>query len=155
MRNITKRSIAITTAVAALAGAGVAFAAWTTNGSGSGSVTAASSKPLVITQTGPTVTGLFPTGSVNVPFSVKNDNPYAVALTGATGGTFTVDAAHSGCNVASLSADPVTLTGTTVAANSTGTAAAQTMTIKMSNAAVDACQGAIIGFTISVSGASA
>jgi hypothetical protein len=152
MRNITKRSIAITAAVAALAGAGVAFAAWTTNGSGSGSVTAASSKQLVITQSG-TATGLYPTGSVPVSFTVKNDNPYAVALTGATGGTFTVDAAHSGCNVASLSATPVSLTGTTVAANSTSPA--QQITVKMDNTAVDACQGATIGFTISVSGASA
>lgn len=152
MRNVTKRSIAITAAVAALAGAGVAFAAWTTNGSGSGSVTAGTAKQLVITQSG-TATGLYPTGSVQVPFTVKNDNSYAVALSGATGGTFTVDAAHSGCNVASLSADPLSLTGVTVAANSTS--APQNMVVKMSNAAVDACQGATIGFTISVTGASA
>ncbi|MEJ7707037.1 MAG: hypothetical protein WKF82_06975 [Nocardioidaceae bacterium] len=45
-----------------------------------------------------------------MPFTVNNPNPYAVTLTGASGANFTVDAGHSGCNVASLSADALVLT---------------------------------------------
>src|SRR5262245_13139804 len=111
MRNGTKRTIAITATVAALAGAGVAFAAWTTNGSGTGSATAGSAQDLTITQTG-SATGLFPTGSVNATFTVTNPNPYKVALTQAT--ITDVATTKAGCNASSVTGANVDLNGITV-----------------------------------------
>ena len=155
MGNITKRSIAITAAVAALAGAGVAFAAWTTNGTGSGYGHRRSAKPLVITQTG---TADWPLPDRLGQRALHREERQPVRRRPHRRHRRHLHRrrrSHRLQRCLAQSADPVTLTGTTVAANSTGTAAAQTMIIKMSNAAVDACQGAIIGFTISVTGASA
>ncbi|MGI8887872.1 MAG: hypothetical protein ACR2GB_02710 [Nocardioidaceae bacterium] len=86
-----------------------------------------------------------------MPFTVDNPNPYAVTLTGASGANFTVDAAHSGCNVASLSAGNVALTSR-IAAN--GTLTGSTIVVQMSNLANNACQGAKFTFDITVVGAS-
>jgi len=67
-----------------------------------GTVTAEAATPLTVTATG--VTGLFPTGSVDVPFTVNNTNPYEVTLNNATLKSVTVDAAHDQC-------DPTVVTG--------------------------------------------
>jgi len=150
MGNFTKRSIAITASVVAIAGAGVAFAAWTSSGTGTGTATAGSATPLTITQTG-TATGLYPTGTVSVPFTVKNNNPYSVTLASAKASGFAVDAAHSGCAVTALSAADVPLSDVLTAGS---TSSAKNMVVAMSNAAVDACQGATFTFTITVAGAS-
>ena len=83
MRKNIKRSAVVGTSVAAVFGVGIGFAAWTNSGEGSGAVTAETAKPLTVTVTG--VSGLFPTGSVDVPFTVTNDlNPYDVKLDKAT-----------------------------------------------------------------------
>ena len=57
----------------------VAFAAWTSNGTGAGAATAGTAKNLTIAVTN--VSGLYPTGTFNVPFTVTNPNSYAVQLT--------------------------------------------------------------------------
>ncbi len=143
------RTTAVAATVVALAGAGVAFAAWTTTGTGNGSATAGTSAALTVNVN--TATGLFPTGSVSVPFTVTNTNPYSVTLTGATAGSFTVDAGHATCNVAAISGAPVTLTDTILPA---ATSASRNVVISMSNAATDACKGATFNFALTVSGAS-
>jgi hypothetical protein len=150
MGNFAKRSIAITATVGALVGAGVAFAAWTSQGTGTGTATAGSATNLVITQTG-TATGLYPTGQVSVPFTVKNTNPYSVTLATAKASNFTVDAGHSGCLVSAISGVDLTLSDVLTTGS---TSAAKNMVIKMDNTAVDACQGATFTFDIKVTGAS-
>lgn len=150
MGKFAKRSAGITVAVVALAGAGVAFAAWTSTGTGTGTATAGSASNLVITQTA-SATGLYPTGQVSAPFTVQNPNPYAVTLSGATASNFSVDSGHSGCNVASVSASPITLSDVIPAG---GTSSAHNMVVQMANSANDACQGATFTFTITVNGAS-
>ena len=76
MHTNTRRSAVVGGTVATLFGLGVAFAAWTNTGVGSGSVTAGTAAPLTVTVSG--VSGLVPTKSVNVPFTVTNTNPYDV-----------------------------------------------------------------------------
>lgn len=148
MGKIAKRSAAIAVVVTAIAGAGVAFAAWTSNGTGTGTATAGTSTPLTITQSA-SATGLFPTGSVNVPFTISNSNPYAVTLTGATATNVTSDIAD--CNAAaSVTGGALTLTDRIPA----GGTVSKTMVVSMSNAANDDCQGATFTFDINVSGAS-
>ena len=79
MGTYAKRSAGIAAVVAGLLGAGVAFAAWTSNGTGTGTATATTATPLVISQTA-SASGLYPTGQVSAPFTVKNPNPYSVTL---------------------------------------------------------------------------
>jgi hypothetical protein len=149
MRKPLKRFGAIATIVLALLGVGVAFAAWTSTGTGTGTATADTAKNLTVTVG--TASGLYPTGSVNVGFTVKNNNPYQVTLTNAHPQNFQVDAGHGGCNLAAISAADVTLSDVLAAG---ATSASHNVNIAMSNAAVDACQGATFTFDLVVSGAS-
>jgi hypothetical protein len=148
--NFARRSAGIAAVVAGLLGAGVAFAAWTSNGTGTGTATATSATPLVISQTA-SASGLYPTGQVSAPFTVKNANPYSVTLATARASAFSVDAAHSGCAVSAVSGVDMTLSDVLTAGS---TSAAKNMVITMDNTAVDACQGATFTFTITVTGAS-
>jgi hypothetical protein len=132
-----------------LFGIGVAVAAWTNYGEGSGDVTAATAQPLTVTVTD--VSGLFPTGSVDVPFTVTNTNDYDVTLSKAELKTVTVDAAHSACATSVVTGSDVALSD--VVANG-ATSASQDFTLTMSNAATDACQGAVFTVTLGVTGLS-
>jgi hypothetical protein len=144
MRRNIRRSAVVGGTVAALFGAGVAFAAWTNTGDGSGSVTAGTAQPLTVTVSG--VSGLVPTKSVNVPFPVTNTNPYDVKLTNAHLQDVTVTGAP-GC-------DPAVVTGSDVAVSDVvapaGTSPSRSFPVTMSNAATDACQGAAFTVTLRV-----
>jgi len=149
MRTNIKRSAVVGGTVAALLGASVAWAAWTNEGTGSGAVTAGTAQALTVSVTG--VNGLVPTKSVNVPFTVTNPNPYSVTLTKAQLTNVTVDAAHNTCDPTVVSGSDVVLSGT-VATNATSSS--QTFPVTMSNAATDACQGAVFTVTLKVTGLS-
>jgi hypothetical protein len=150
MRSATRRVTTIAATIAALGAAGVAYASWAATGTGSGSGTASTSTPFNVQQTG-TASGLYPTGQAAIPFTVKNPNAYSVTLANAKVSNFTVDSAHSGCNVGSLSAADLALSDTLAAG---ATSSAKQLVVKMDNTAIDACQGATFTFDIKVSGAS-
>ncbi len=132
----SKRVLVVGGTVAALTGVGVAFAAWTSTGTGSGTTTAGTAKDLTVTAATPT--GLFPTGTVTMPVTVTNNNPYKVQLNTIE----FVDAAVStpGCSASTVSSaggsyqDVVIVPGGSVSKD---------LTVSMSNAAEDACQGAV------------
>jgi hypothetical protein len=149
MRKNIKRSAVVGGTVAAVFGVGIGFAAWTNYGEGSGSVTAASAQPLTVTVSN--VSGLFPTGSVDVPFTVTNTNDYDVTLSKAELKTVTVDAAHSACTTSVVTGSDVTLSDVVA---SGATSASQNFTLSMSNGATDACQGAVFTVTLGVTGLS-
>jgi hypothetical protein len=150
MRIATRRVAITAVAIAGLSGAGVAFASWAATGTGSGTGSASTSAPFVVQQSG-TASGLYPTGTASVPFTVKNVNPYPVTLSTAKGANFKVDSAHPGCNVSSLSAVDLALSDTIAAG---ATSATRQLVVSMDNSAVDACQGATFTFDIMVTGAS-
>ncbi len=149
MRNNIKRSAVVGGTVAALFGVGVGFAAWTNYGEGTGDVTAAQAQPLTVTVSN--VGGLFPAGSVDVPFTVTNTNDYDVTLSKAELTTVTVDAAHSACATSVVSGSDVTLSDVVAAG---ATSSSQDFALSMSNAATDACQGAVFTVTLGVTGLS-
>ena len=149
MRNNTRRSAVVGGTAAALFGIGVAVAAWTNYGEGSGSVTAEQAQPLTVTVTD--VNGLFPTGSVDVPFTVTNTNDYDVTLSKAELKTVTVDAAHSACATSVVTGSDVVLSDVVAKG---ATSPSQDFTLTMSNAASDACQGAVFTVTLGVTGLS-
>lgn len=144
-----KRTAVVGGGVAVLFGIGVAFAAWTTDGEGTGTATADQAQDLTVTVNN--VAGLFPTGSVNVPFAVTNPNPYAVKLVNAQLKNVTVDAAHSACDTTVITGALLPLSEV-LPANGTGTS--HNFAVSMSNAATDACQGAVFSLTLRTTGLS-
>ena len=131
----TKRVLVVGGAVAALTGVGVAFAAWTSTGTGSGTATAATAKNLTVTAGAPS--GLYPTGTVTMPVTVTNNNPYTVQLDTIE----FVDAAVStpGCSAGAVSSAGGSYANVVIVP---GGSVSKDLTVSMSNAAEDACQGA-------------
>jgi hypothetical protein len=146
MRN-SKRAAVVGVGLVGALGASVALAAWTTQGTGSGSATAGTDQALTVTVS--PATGLFPTGTTNVPFTVTNPNGYAVTLSQATLQNVTVD--KTGCVASVVSGSPVTLSDR-IAAGATSTS--KSFPVTMSNAATDECKGAVFTLTLKVTGAS-
>ena len=149
----TKKAAVVGGTVVALFGAGIAYAAWTSTGTGDGAVTAGTNAALVVTD-GQSDSTLFPTvqGAV-VKFTVKNNNPYKVQLSDLKINSFTVDDAHSGCTVANsgVSADDTTPTDVINANGGTVTVSAPVHMTADSNGA---CQGATFTFSATATGAS-
>ncbi len=149
MRKNIKRSAVVGGTVAAVFGIGIGFAAWTNYGEDTGTVTAAQAQPLTVTVSN--VTGLFPTGSVDVPFTVTNTNDYDVTLSKAELVSVTVDAGHSLCDTDEITGSDVALS-TVVASGATSTS--QDFPVTMSNDVTDDCQNAVFTVTLGVTGLS-
>ena len=152
----SKRNVvAASTTLIAIVAVGFVYAAWTTNGSGSGYAKAGSSQPLTtVDVSASTAATLYPGVSGDVKLQISNPNPYAVRVTGVSGnGTITPDAGHSGCtttgvtftNQSGLTIDVPASSSTTITL--TGAAA-------MSNASLNACQGATFTIPVTLTGAS-
>ncbi len=131
----SKRVLVVGGTVAALTTVGVAFAAWTSTGTGAGTATAGTAKNLTVTAGAPT--GLFPTGTVTMPVTVTNNNAYKVGLDTID----FVDAATSapGCSASTVTSASGSYQNVVIAP---GASVTKDLTVSMSNAAEDACQGA-------------
>lgn len=152
MRKTKKISIVGGTVGVLMAG-GIAFAAWTSTGEGSGDVTAGHQEDLVVT--GGTASGLFPTDTKHFKVTVSNvDNPYKVEIDKIElNGTITVANASNIAGEAVCDADDVTAevvangAGTTIAANDS-VDVAESVALTMHGDASGNCQGAT--FTVPV-----
>ena len=144
---ILRRVFGVFFALGALMAGTVAFAAWTSNGTGTGTATAGTAKNLTIAVTN--VSGLYPTGTFNVPFTVTNPNSYAVQLSKVQLQTVTVN--NVGCTASVVSGPDFTDTDVIAAG---ATSASRNFSVTMSNAAEDACQGAVFTLTLKALGAS-
>lgn len=139
-------------ATALLVGGGVAFAYWTTTGSGTGSAAAGTSSPVVVTQTN-TVTGLYPGGPAqNIDLNIANSNAakqYLAKVAVSVGST-----SDAGCTAADFTVTQATI-GAEVPVGDTNAYAGATTgaTIKMNNtgASQDACKNATINLAFSAS----
>jgi hypothetical protein len=149
MRRNIKRSAVVGATVAGLFGAGVALAAWTNEGVGSGDVTAGQAKALTVSVG--TVDGLVPNGTANVPFTVKNLNDYDVKLENAT--LQSVTTSNAGCNATAVTGDPVDLSSVAALAKD-ATSSQQMFPVTMDNTAANECQGAVFTVTLKVTGLS-
>ncbi len=146
--------------VAALVVSAVAFAAWTSNGSGTGTATAGTASGVTLSN-GTASTLLVPNGSADVATVVANPNAYNVQVSSialdTTQGTngFSVDAGHSGCDLSSLSFTTQTNGGSGWTVNASGNLNVDlTGAISMSNAANDSCQGATFTVYLTATAAS-
>jgi hypothetical protein len=156
VRFFSKRNfIAGTMTVIVLSAVGFVYAAWTTTGTGSGYAKAGTSQALttvdVSASTGAT---LYPGVSGDVKLQIHNPNAYAVRVTAVSGnGTITADAGHSGCTTTGVTFTNQSGLTIDIAA---GGDATPTLTgaVAMSNASLNACQGATFTIPVSLTGTS-
>ena len=139
----------------ALLVASVVYAAWTTNGAGSGYAKAGSSQALTtIDVSASTTASLYPGSDGDVVLRINNPNSYAVTVTGVAGnGAITSDKGLA-CNL-STGVTFTDQTGKSLAVPANG-AATFTLTgaARMSNASDNSCQGAIFTIPVSLTGSS-
>ncbi|GAA3449410.1 hypothetical protein [Dactylosporangium matsuzakiense] len=146
---ITKRTAVIGTVSAVALAGGIAYAAWTINGSGTAS--ASSGSAVDVSFAPGTVAGpLYPNGAaVDVHASGTNGNPFPVDFTISGGAVATTKA---GCN-----ADSVHFTASGVQHMAATSTAVDYIVgqVSMDNTADNACQGATFTITLTGTGASA
>jgi hypothetical protein len=138
----------------ALAGS-IAFAAWTTGGSGSGYVAAGSEVDLTTLSVAASTTSLlYPTGSADVKVKINNPNTYNVLVTAINNsGTGSIVSGDATCDT-SNGVSYTNQSGTwTVPASGTLTVTL-TNAASMSNASVNACQGKTFTIPVAVTGSS-
>lgn len=163
MKILTRKRLISSLTVLSLFAVGLVYAAWTTNGTGSAYAEAGSAAALsTVDVSANTTATLYPGVTGDVRIKVSNPNPYAVRVTGVslngTNGDIAADAGHSGCtttgvsftNQSSLTIDvPAKVGAVNGATETTLTGAAS-----MSNASLNACQGAKFTIPVSLTGTS-
>lgn len=123
----TQKTAVVGGTVAVLLAGGVAFAAWTSTGTDSGTVAAGSAAALTVT--GGSASNLYPTESKTFSVDVKNNNSYKVAIDSiALNGDVTVtgagtDAAYPACGKDDVQVTVLdAATGTGIAGGATASA---------------------------------
>jgi hypothetical protein len=161
LKNNNRKRVAVI-AILAIAGSviGVAIAAWTTGGSGSGQASAGSATSMTISAGTPS-TSLYPTASADVAATISNPNPYKVHVSSISLGAITVDGGHSGCNTATVtvtSPQDNSGAGWDVPAKSGAVNGSANVdlanAISMTNSANDSCQGATFTVALTATGVS-
>jgi hypothetical protein len=158
-----KRTIALAIVALALVAVGLVYAAWTTSGSGSAYGKAGSAQALTtLDASADTSATLYPGSTGDVTLKISNPNPYAVQVTGVslngTNASITPDAQHEGCTTTGVSFTDQSGLTVAVPAKSGGTNGTATATlsgaVSMSNASLNACQGAVFTIPVTLTGAS-
>ncbi|MDX6274826.1 MAG: hypothetical protein QOJ92_2036 [Frankiales bacterium] len=140
-------------AVSLIAGlSDLAYAFWITSGSGSGS--AATGSPVVMTVNVTNITGVYPGQKTTVPLSVTNTNQYPVTVSNIT--LDSVTPTGTGCLAADIALDSsasgvsgstYTVTGSLTKSGGATPSANYNVPISVANLA-DACQGAGHSFSL-------
>ena len=157
---VVKKKIAVLTILASLTLVGLVYAAWTTNGTGSGYAKAGTATSLsTVDVSASTAATLYPGVTGDVLIKLDNPNPYPVTVTAITGnGSITPDGGHSGCTTTGVSFTDQTGLSLSVPAKSGGVDGVLQTTLtgaaSMSNASLNACQGATFTIPVSISGSS-
>jgi P pilus assembly chaperone PapD len=154
MRTTVKRAVVIGTALAVTTGAGVAYAAWVANGTGSAAVTATTAQSLSATTVSPSV-ALYPGATADAVIQITNPNSFPVHVATITAnGAITGSGGTGTCTTTGVTLTLPASVSVDVSANSTKSITL-TGAFAMSNASDTGCQGATFTAPISISGASA
>ncbi|NGY65380.1 hypothetical protein G7043_41455 [Lentzea sp. NEAU-D13] len=141
-RRYVRRGVIVFAVMTAALGSGVAYAAWTSSGTGSATTKAGTALAPVVTGGAVTTGSLYPGGTGNAVVAVANPNPYPVTVMSiAPNGPAT-------CGVSFTERFP----GTQLAANSA--AVPITFSVSMALNAPNSCQGATIDVPVVVTIAS-
>jgi hypothetical protein len=147
MRKIQKTAI-VGGAVATLMAGGVAFAAWTSTGSGTG--TAKGGTAVALQVQGNDISDIYPTGTFPATVKVTNPNPYDVTMSSLDFTSASTTAA--GCDASTVTVGDLTDLSDVLTAN--GGDHTYAVQVSMSNDATDACQGATFTLSYTAHGAS-
>jgi hypothetical protein len=146
-------------AMAILLSAGVVFALWTAQGTGSGRARATTAVTATVTPVNctpsPACIDLYPGYTDgDVYFTITNANPYEITFTDMTAGAITVDADHDAdCPATSITVDsPVSGLSLVVPASSTTAQLSIDDVVTMILAAPDGCQGASFDIALTLTG---
>jgi hypothetical protein len=146
-----KRLAVIAGGLSIVLAAGVAFAAWTANGSGSGTAKALSAQTVTVNASTGTA-DLYPGSNGNVYFTLTNANPYSITFNKLTAASVTSSSDEVNCPNSNLSINSaITLPLTVslpVGANTTSSQENIANLVTLAHAAPDGCQGK--SFTISL-----
>ena len=157
MKHRFTRKLTVTTLFLGVALAGsVAFAAWTTNGSGSGYAKATSAQALTtVDASASTSAQLYPGGTGDLVLKISNPNGYQVTVTAVNNGSGSITSDQgAACNAST----GVTFTNTSGLSLVVPAGTTQTFTlagkVAMSNASDTTCQGAVFTVPVNLVGAS-
>jgi len=135
---------------------GLVYAAWTTNGSGSGYAKAGSAQALTtVDVSAQTTATLYPGSDGDVLIRINNPNPYPVRVTNIAGnGTITADAGHASCATTGVTYTDQSGLTIDVPANGGETQTTLTDAAHMSNQSDNGCQGATFTIPVTLTGQS-
>jgi hypothetical protein len=159
----TKKAAVLGATLLALVAVGLVYAAWITSGSGSVYAKAGTSQALsTLDASASTTATLYPGSTGDVVLKVSNPNAFPVRVTGVslngTNASIAADAGHSGCTTTGVSFTNATGLTVDVPAKAGATNGSVEATLSgaaaMSNASVDACQGATFTIPVTLTGAS-
>jgi hypothetical protein len=140
MRKLTRSSSVVAAGIAVTMVAGVAYAAWTSSGSGSGSAKSLQTVESSIAAVTPTA-DLYPGGTGSMTVKITNNNPYPATVTAISAGSSDVNGA---CVAGSVTSDADNApTGSVLAA---GAFANYTVVTHMLATATNACRN--VTFTL-------
>ncbi len=148
--------VAAVVGVITVAVAGIAIAAWSVNGSGTGYAKASTASAITLGDASVESTAtLYPGASGTAKLKVSNPNPFPVRIT-AVAGNGTITTADATCN-ASHGVSFVNQTGLTLDLTANETNHVFTLasgSVTMSNASVNACQGQVFSIPVTVTAVS-
>ena len=158
-RQIGARATAATVLTGVVLAAGVAFAAWTATGTGTGYAKAGTAQALTTLDGSGSVTNtLVPSGTGDFVIKISNPNAYPVSLTAATlTGSVTATGGIGTCTTTGVTVSQSAIDATlphTIAANGTWTDVVS-VGASMDNTSQNGCQGATLTQSVTLSGASA
>jgi len=134
MRRISKRTAVVLGAAGTVLVAGVAYAAWTSTGSGTGSVASTTSVNSTIDPAG-LGDALYPGSGTDFTVTINNDNDYPVVVNSISAGSS--DVTLGGCAAGTVTSPAVSNPAGTILAHGTKT---YTLHATMSATATNACK---------------
>jgi hypothetical protein len=158
MNSRKKRLIGAAMTLLVLGAVGLVYAAWTTNGSGSGFAQAGTAQDLSTVDVSASTTGdLYPNGDGTVTLQIHNPNPYPVVITDVTAGQGDVTASGGigTCVLTGVSFKDQHGLDIHVPANSDSDLVKLQDAAHMTNESENGCQGAVFTIPVVLSGASA
>jgi hypothetical protein len=149
---MSTRLIAALTVVGVLALGGVAWAYFTSSGTGSGHGSTGTMSTVALSATAGTAsTPLYPGGTGDVSLEVNNPNSYAVTLVSVSGdGTITPDAGHSACTTTGVTFSYQSGLSTTIPASTTNFPVHLSGAVSMSTSSSNGCQGATFSIPVTI-----
>jgi hypothetical protein len=151
------RLIGAAVTVLVLGVVGLVWAAWTTNGSGSGYAKAGTAQDLsTVDATAATTGDLYPNSNGTVTLNIHNPNPYPVTITDVTAGSGDVTASGGigTCDITGVTFNDQHGLSIGVPANGNSGPISLENAAHMSNESENGCQGAVFTIPVQLSGAS-